>query len=207
MRYLFIDTSSSFINIAIIENDNIVFNYHEKVDKDMSNKIIPIIDKGFQNCTFELKDINKIFVVNGPGSFTGVRIGVTVAKTIAWSLDIDIIPISSLQFLATTPSTKKYLVPMIDARRGNVFAGIYDQELNNIFSDQLISYEQLIKKLNDNYEQISYDFDEIVVPNCNIIRIIHKHLNDSPSNPHLLNPNYLKLTEAEEKLNDKTNNQ
>ena len=205
MKYLFIDTSSSYINIAIIEEDNILYNHHEKVEKDMSNKIIPIIDEGFKKCPFELKDINKIFVVNGPGSFTGVRIGVTVAKTIAWSLKIDVVPISSLEFLATTPKQKKYLVPMIDARRGNVYAAIYDQNLNNILSDQLISYEQLSQKLDNNYEQISYDFNDISKPNCDIIKVIHKHLNDTPINPHLLNPNYLKLTEAEEKLNDKNN--
>lgn len=206
MKYLFIDTSSSYINIVIISDDKILFNHHEKVDKDMSNKIIPIIDNGFKSCPFELKDINKIIVVNGPGSFTGVRIGVTVAKTIAWSLKIDIISISSLEFLASTPTNKQYLVPMIDARRGNVFAGIYDKNLNNIFPDQLISYEQLSNKIDDNYEQISYDFDNFIKPNCDIIKVIHKHKNDKPINAHLLNPNYLKLTEAEEKLNDKANN-
>ncbi len=205
MRYLFIDTSSSYINIAIIEDDKILFNHHEKVDKDMSNKIIPIINSGFNQCNFDIKDINKIFIVNGPGSFTGVRIGVTVAKTIAWSLNTDVIPISSLEFLATTETDRKYLVPMIDARRGNVFAGIYDKELNNILPDQLISYKQLSEKLDDNYEQISYDFDEMKNPNCDILKVINKHLNDRTINPHLLKPNYLKLTEAEEKLNDQRN--
>lgn len=203
MKYLFIDTSTTFINIAIIEDGNILFNHFENVEKDMSNKIIPIIDEGFKKCSLNLKDLNKIFVVNGPGSFTGVRIGVTVAKTIAWALNIDVFPISSLELLATTKTSKKYQVPMIDARRGNVYAGIYNQELINIFPDQLISYEQLSKKLGENYEQISYDFDNMIKPKCDILRIIHKHLEDKPINPHLLNPNYLKLTEAEEKLNDK----
>lgn len=203
MKYLFIDTSTSFINIAIIDKDEIIFNHHEKVEKDMSCKIIPIIEEGFKNCPFELKDIDKIFVVNGPGSFTGVRIGVTVAKTIAWSLKKDVVPISSLEFIATTPTDKEYIVPMIDARRGNVFAGIYNHDLINTLPDQLISYEQLLEKIDENYAQISYDFDNMIKPNCDILKVINKHLNDLPVNPHLLNPNYLKLTEAEEKLNDK----
>ena len=92
---------------------------------------------------------------------------------------------------------------MIDARRENVFAGIYDKNLNNIMNDQLISYKQLSAKLNDSYEQISYDFDNMLNPKEDILKVINKHLNDLPVNPHLLNPNYLKLTEAEEKLNDK----
>lgn len=202
MKILFIDTSTLYLNIAIIEDDKIIFNHKEKVEKDMSSKIIPIIDSGFKKCSFNIKDINKIFVVNGPGSFTGVRIGVTVAKTIAWSLNIDLIPLSSLEFIASTNSSKKYRVPMIDARRGNVFAGIYDENLFNIFPDQLISYEQLSKKIDESYEQISYHLENNLKPDGNIIKVISKHLLDTPINPHLLKPNYLKLTEAEEKLND-----
>ena len=202
MKILFIDTSTLYLNIAIIEDDKIIFNHKEKVEKDMSSKIIPIIDSGFKKCSFNIKDISKIFVVNGPGSFTGVRIGVTVAKTIAWSLNIDLIPLSSLEFIASTNSSKKYRVPMIDARRGNVFAGIYDENLFNIFPDQLISYEQLSKKIDESYEQISYHLENNLKPDGNIIKVINKHLLDTPINPHLLKPNYLKLTEAEEKLND-----
>lgn len=202
MKFLFIDTSTLYLNIAIIDNNKIVFNHKEQVEKDMSSKIIPIIDKGFKECSLNIKDINKIFVVNGPGSFTGVRIGVTVAKTIAWALKIDLIPLSSLEFIASTASNKKYLVPMIDARRGNVFAGIYDQELNNILPDELISYEQLSKKIDESYEQISYNLENSIKPNGDIIKVINKHLSDKSVHPHSLKPNYLKLTEAEEKLND-----
>ncbi len=206
MKFLFIDTSTLYLNVAIIDNNTIVFNHKEKVEKDMSSKIIPIIDEGFKNCSFSIKDINKIFIVNGPGSFTGIRIGVTVAKTIAWTLKIDLIPLSSLEFIASTASNKKYLVPMIDARRGNVFAGIYDQELNNILPDELISYEQLSKKINENYEQISYHLENSIKPDGDILKVINKHLFDKSVNPHTLKPNYLKLTEAEEKLNDQRSN-
>ena len=206
MKFLFIDTSTLYLNVAIIDNNTIVFNHKEKVEKDMSSKIIPIIDEGFKNCSFSIKDINKIFIVNGPGSFTGIRIGVTVAKTIAWTLKIDLIPLSSLEFIASTASNKKYLVPMIDARRGNVFAGIYDQELNNILPDELISYEQLSKKINENYEQISYHLENNIKPDGDILKVINKHLFDKSVNPHTLKPNYLKLTEAEERLNDQRSN-
>lgn len=206
MKYLFIDTSTSFINLAIIDNNEIIVNYHEKVDKDMSSRIIPLIADGFNKCNFSINEINKLFVVNGPGSFTGVRIGVTVAKIIAWSLKIDVIPISSLEYMASTYSNKKYLIPMIDARRGNVFAGIYGQSLNSIIPDQLINYDQFSQNFDDDYEQISYDFENSVKPNCDILKVINRHINDKPINPHLLNPNYLKLTEAEEKLYDKTCN-
>lgn len=203
MRCLFINTSSFFIDVAIVDNNEVLFHRVEKIDKDMSSKIMPIIKAGFSNVNFELKNLDKIFVVNGPGSFTGVRVGVSVAKTIGWALNIDVIPVSSLEVLATTNTSKKYNVGLIDARRGNVFAGVYDEELNSIIEDQLISLDKLKTIINDkDYETISEENNNIDV---DIIKVIEKHKNDNPINPHNLNPKYLKLTEAEEKLNGSNN--
>ena len=122
-----------------------------------------------------------------------------MAKTIAWALKKDIIPISSLELMATTNTSKKYIIPMIDARRSNVFSGIYDTELNCIKEDKLISLDEL-KKLNEDYEFISYDNInlDVIRPNIDVLKVINKHINDRGINPHNLNPNYLKLTEAEE---------
>lgn len=199
MKCLLIDTTTSFVTVSIIENNKLLYSYNNEILCDMSSKIIPIIDDGLKSVGFNLYDIDKIFVVNGPGSFTGIRVGVTISKTIAWALKKDIIPLSSLELMATTPTNKDFLVPMIDARRGNVFAGIYDKDLNCIYEDRLINRDDLLGHLNDNYELISYDnFIDTIKPNVNILKIIEKHLDDVPINPHLLNPKYLKLTEAEE---------
>ena len=203
MKCLLLDTSSSNVLVALIENNKIIYEYRKKVDSDLASKILTIIDNGLKDCNSKINDIDKIFVANGPGSFTGVRIGVTVAKNIAWALDKDVIPISSLEILATTKTNKKYLVPMIDARRDNVFAGIYDKNLNLIESDKLISIKELIKKTNNDYEFISYDdikINGLIKPDIDIIKIINHHINDTNINPHKLNPRYLKLTEAEENL-------
>ena len=203
MKCLLLDTSSSNVLVALIENNKIIYEYRKKVDSDLASKILTIIDNGLKECNSKINDIDKIFVANGPGSFTGVRIGVTVAKNIAWALDKDVIPISSLEILATTKTNKKYLVPMIDARRDNVFAGIYDKNLNLIESDKLISIKELIKKTNNDYEFISYDdikINGLIKPDIDIIKIINHHINDTNINPHKLNPRYLKLTEAEENL-------
>ena len=95
---------------------------------------------------------------------------------------------------------------MIDARRGNVFGGIYDTELKCIKSDRLISLNELTKDINNDYEFVSYDDVPVTLlsrPKIDIIKIVDKHKNDRGVNPHNLNPNYLKLTEAEEnKLKD-----
>ena len=130
MRSLFIDTSSFNVTVAIIEDNKIVANFYDKVSDDMASKIFPIIDDLFKKLDFEIKDINKIYVVNGPGSFTGVRIGVTIAKVLASQLNIDIYPISSLELMAS--GTNSTCIALIDARRGYVYAGAYDANLNNI---------------------------------------------------------------------------
>lgn len=203
MKYLLIDTSSSNVVVSIIEDDKILYNFQKKIDTDLASKILTIIDDGLRACSIDLKGIDKIFVVNGPGSFTGVRVGVTVAKNIAWSLDIDAIPISSLELIASTKTDKKYIVPMIDARRGNVFAGIYDKNLNLVKSEALYDLNELLEQFDNNYELVSYDnleIDDLTRPDIDIIRVINKHINDKSINPHKLNPRYLKLTEAEENL-------
>ena len=208
MIFLFIDTSTSNLTVSIIKEKDIIFNYQENILSDMSSKLLPIIDDGLKENNLNLKDIDKIFVVNGPGSFTGVRVGVTVAKTIAWALKKDVIPISSLELMATTHTSKKYVIPMIDARRNNVFAGIYDTELNCVKGDKLISIDELIN-LNEDYEFISYDnlkLETVIKPNIDVLKIINNHINDVGINPHNLNPNYLKLTEAEENKDKKLNN-
>ncbi len=198
MISLLIDTSTSNLTVSIINDQEVIYIYQETILSDMSSKLLPIIDNGLKELDLKLENIDKIFVVNGPGSFTGIRVGVTVAKTIAWALKKDITPLSSLELMATTNTSKKYIVPMIDARRNNVFAGIYDNNLNCIKGDKLISCDEL-SNLNDDYEFVSYDnIAGVIKPNIDVLKIINKHINDKGINPHNLNPNYLKLTEAEE---------
>lgn len=205
MISLFIDTSISFPTISLVRDDEVLYEFHEEIKSDMSSRILPIIDEGLKKTNLTLNSIDNIFVVTGPGSFTGVRIGVTIAKTLAWSLNKKIIPISSLEFMSTTNTNKDYVISMIDARRGNAFAGIYTNDLDCVMKDTLISIEELLKDRLDNYELVSYDnVKNAIKPLASVIKIINKHINDNGVNPHELKPNYLKLTEAEEKrfLND-----
>lgn len=200
MKILFIDTSSFFVNIAITNGDRILIKIQKEIKSDMSSIILPIIRDSFNSVDFELKDLDKIFVVNGPGSFTGIRVGVSIAKTIAWGFNIPIFPVSSLELLATTNTEFDFCIPMIDARRGNVFGSIYNKNLDIVLNEQLISKEKLLNNTDSNYLIVSNDFVEYNKPNIDFIKIINKHEKDTPINPHNLNPRYLKLTEAEEKL-------
>ena len=147
------------------------------------------------------KDEDKIFVTIGPGSFTGVRVGITVAKTISWSLNIPVYPISTLEYLASVNTKYNKIISIIDARRENVFAGYYDTKLNKIKDEEHTNIESI--KKNEDTILVSYDgvYDSEII-DVDIVKLINKHINDKSVNPHELNPNYLKKTEAEEKLND-----
>lgn len=198
---LVIDTSSSYVTVSIINNDTILHEFKRKIDNDIASKIMSIINMELTESNIDIKNINRIFVVNGPGSFTGVRIGVTIAKTIGWSLNIKVNPISSLELMATTKTSKKYIVPLIDARRGNVYAGVYDNDLNVILEDKLVSLSDILRFETLDYEFVSYDEVkglDTIKPDTDILKIINKHINDEGIIAHELKPQYLKLTEAEE---------
>lgn len=208
MISLFIDTSYSQMVISIFKDKECIYHKQEISNNELSVKLLPAIEEAFSSLKMNVKQVGKIFVVNGPGSFTGVRIGVTVAKTLAWALGIGVVPLSELEFLATSDNKKKYIVPLIDARRGAVYGALYDTTLKSYIEDQYIQLDELLKivgekKKLDNIAFVSYDsFDSISVkePTPNVSKIIEKHWEDSPIPAHILIPNYLKKTEAEEKL-------
>lgn len=201
MKYLFIDTSNSFINIYIVEDNKVLVYKHLETLKDMANTIMPLIREAFNDVSFDIKDVDKIFVTVGPGSFTGIRVGITVAKTISWGLNISVYPISTLEYLASIDTDYNKIKPIIDARRGNVFTSVYDNCLNKLEDEKLIGYEDI----NKDEDTLFVSYDGVYnsdISNVNIIKLIKKHANDKSVNQHKLVPNYLKKTEAEEKLND-----
>ena len=195
MKYLLIDSATAALVVAIVIDDKIAYYYNQKVGKDMSSSIMFVIDEAFKTAGIKPRELDKIFIANGPGSFTGIRVGLTVAKTMAWALNIPVISISSLEVIASTPSNQNNIA-VIDARRGYVYAGVYDVNLNSIMSDQHI----LFNDINQQGTVVSYDSYGEIKPNIDILKVIKKHINDEVVNPHSLKPKYLKLTEAEEKL-------
>lgn len=204
MISLFLDTCNKNIVIGLLEDNKLIDKTVYINDNNLSEKLLPSIKELLDKNNIKVNNLNRIYVSVGPGSFTGIRIGLTVAKVMSWSLKIDIIPISSLEAIASTDSDYNYLCPMIDARRGYVYASLYDKELNNIIKDQYIKQEDFTDLLKDyKYEIVSYESDN--KPILNIEKIVAKHVNDKSINPHKLNPIYLKLTEAEEKRNDNRN--
>ena len=196
MKYLFIDSATTNLVVAIIKDGKISYIYNKNEGHDTSSKMMPILAEAFSSSCLAPKDIDKIFVVTGPGSFTGIRVGLTVAKTMAYALNIPIVPISSLEVMASGLAG----TALINARRGYVFAGSYDKNLNNIYSDSYMFMSDSLEKPYISYDNFDFTVEKPIV---DVLKIIKKHENDLAVNPHTLKPNYLKLTEAEERFYDK----
>lgn len=204
MITLFIDTSTTTLTVALIKNDK-VLEESTVSSSEHSKYTLSEIEKLFKNNNIEPKSVNKIMVTNGPGSFTGIRIGVTIAKTYAWACNINIVPISTLKAYALSLNSCDYYVPMIDARRGFVYAGIYDKNYNEVMNDTYILLDNLKEKTNNlsNIIYISNDnIKDTDVSNVklDVQKIYDYYKDDDGVNPHSLMPNYLKKTEAEEKF-------
>lgn len=193
MKYLFIDSATTNLVVAIINDGKIIYIYNNNDNHDTSSKMMPVLAEAFDKAELKPQDIDKIFAVTGPGSFTGIRVGLTVAKTMAYTLNIPIVPISSLEVMASGNGG----TALINARRGYVFAGTYDNDLNNVYPDSYFLMNDSLAKPYISYD--SFDF-ETLKPNIDVLKVVKKHENDESVNPHTINPNYLKLTEAEEKL-------
>ncbi len=203
MISLLIDTCTNNVVIGLLKDKEIIDQRNDINDKSLSTNFTVWVKELLDKNNLTPNDIKTIFVAIGPGSFTGIRVGVTFAKVFAWSLNIKVIPFSSLELIAST-SNRDVIIPLIDARRDYVFAGVYDKDLNSLMSDKYILLDDLQEELKkyENVEYVSLDeFDfNTVKPNADITKVVEKHFLDMGINPHSLNPNYLKRTEAEEKL-------
>lgn len=203
MRILYIDTTTTYLYTGVVEDNTLLKEIKEEYKKDLSSVALKEISGMLDSLNLEIKDIDKIMVVNGPGSFTGIRIGVTIAKTLGYVLNKDVITISSLEAMALSSNKDNIIVPIIDARRGFVYGSIYDRNNNPILKDQYIKLDTLklaCNNLLDDYSFIGNNnlIEDIEEYSPNILKIVTTYKDREPTNPHLVNPIYLKKTEAEE---------
>lgn len=212
MTYFYIDTSSSYLYTGIIKDNLLLGEIKKEFGSQLSKYAVSEISNLFKTTKINPNEIDKIIVVSGPGSFTGIRIGMTFAKIFAWTFNIKITTITSLEAMQVSANSNKVLVPIIDARRGYVYAGVYKNN-KSLLKNQYIKLEDLneyLSNLNEEYFYITNDskFNYI---NCvkydpNILNIVLNYANKKDINPHLIEPDYLKLTEAEENLGNKNDN-
>ena len=173
MNTLFIDTHDELITVSFIKNKEVFT--REVISECHSTHLLPLIDEMLKEKSIKLNDFNRIVVVNGPGSFTGIRIGLTVAKTVSYSLNIPIYTISSLKaYLLSSDIDNKMCV--IEDSKG-YYVGTGDFE---IYTDSIEEYK--------NYNRVENKLE--------ILKIMDYINTIKPVNVHGVKANYIKVIEA-----------
>ncbi len=178
---LFIDTHLNDVIIMLSKNGKIIKQKIVKDEKENSKIIMPLIKKVLNKAIPE-----SIIVVNGPGSFTGVRLGVTIAKTLAYTLKIPIRTISSLECLAVSLPNEEKIVAFSD--NNGYYIGIFNKE------SLIGNYEYLS---NSEFEKYSQKHPVTTNIELDYNKIIAYALSKETQNPHEVNPLYIKKIDVE----------
>ena len=210
MKVLAFDTSSKALSLAILEDKQVLAETTINIKKNHSITLMPAIDFLMASLDWTPKDLDRIVVAEGPGSYTGLRIAVATAKTLAHTLNIELVGMSSL--LALVPYQQEGLfVPLMDARRNNVYAGFYENA-KSVMPEVHLPFERVIELIKG-ASQVTFVGE--VGP---FVEQIQEHLprtNYKETLPNVANlallawdkeadslhdfvPNYLKRVEAEE---------
>lgn len=221
MNVLAIDTSNQIMGVAIVKDNILIGEIVTNLTKNHSVRLMPAIDQLMSDTSMKPDQLDEIIVAKGPGSFTGVRIGLATAKAMAWSLAIPIKGVSSLETLAYQGSFfPSYICPFFDARRGMVYTGLYqwnademeqvEEECNlpmNEWLDHLAKEKKQILFLSQDIEMYRSMIKEAlgdlaIIPDSIFHLAKPSHLvlvgkNKKVDNTHTLTPNYLRLVEAE----------
>ncbi len=167
MKILSIDSSGLVAAAALVSDGMLVGEYTIHNKKTHSQTLLPMIVDMIQMAEIELKELDCVAVSAGPGSFTGLRIGASTAKGIAWTLGIPIVPVSSLMGLAANVSERGVVVcPIMDARRGQVYYGIYRsaQGLPEVLGEPAVAaVETVVEKINEIGERTIFLGDGVPV--------------------------------------------
>ena len=209
MICLFFDTSSDLLKVSLIKDDKIIFDKELHTKNDHSIYLVPTIDEAFKSNNIDFKELDEIIVGNGPGSFTGTRISIAVAKTYAFSFNIPVYMISSLEELIYDNDGYDFYVPIIEEKKDNLYFSIFNKDKKRVMDDTYSSTEYMYKKLEEldgkillislsDKEYEKYDTVKASINALNIMKNID--VNNEKVNPHLLKPNYIKKIEAEAKL-------
>ncbi|PID01018.1 MULTISPECIES: tRNA (adenosine(37)-N6)-threonylcarbamoyltransferase complex dimerization subunit type 1 TsaB [unclassified Sporosarcina] len=225
MIWLGIDTANSPLSVAIVKDDVVLIEESSMMKINHSLRAMPAVEEACRKADITPSEIDAIAVSEGPGSYTGVRIGVTIAKTLAWTLDKPLYGVSSLKALALNGQLFNGLVcSVIDARRSNVYAGVYrakGTELVSVLEDQHCPVVQLLEKLKECEEAVLFVGEDVKLYES----IIREHLGkqayiapfalnvprassaislaqsaNQPEIVHTFTPQYKRITEAEANL-------
>lgn len=190
MYSLILDSSTKILYVCLIHDNSIVFEEYVSGRNDHAKNIVKKVDEALKASGILASDLDEIICGVGPGSYTGVRMAVTVCKMLALFMKKPLYTISTLKLMASGYNGK--VLSMIDARRGNAFSMIIDNKNNEMILAE--GMYEITKLLENNVDFIVNEDDYKVDP---FYCLNNKLLCDEP---HLLTPNYLRDTEAERNL-------
>jgi len=171
MNILAIDTSTDYLSIAILKDGRTLAKFHKKSDMRHSILLVPMIDKLLKKVHLKLKNIDCFAISVGPGSFTGLRIGVTVVKGFAYALKKKVVAVPTMDAIAMNAKRHKGLIcPVLDARKKKVYACLYKSDgkkINKISKYLLLPLDALLKKT-QNYDKVLFLGDAISRPGLEI---------------------------------------
>ena len=213
MINLFIDTSRRSLSVALTDGNNIIVKKNIESYSKHSNYLMNTLNDMFKENNLKPSDIDNIIVLNGPGSFTGVRVGVTVAKTIAWTLSKKLYLLTTLQALKLHASNDVVISVFFDKNTSS-YVGIYDEEdtigYMNIDDEKLnivnknitiVSYDENEYVLNlENKLKASNNVSLKIIDDYDYVKLVNYALTKENVNVHLATPIYLKKIDAEKKL-------
>ena len=203
MISLFIDTSSSDVSIAIIKDSELLSSRIKDIPGEHSVYATSLLDEVFKEAKIEKDDIDNVMVVTGPGSFTGLRIGVTIAKVFGYLVKKKVICISSLKMRALS-FDHDYCLSLMDARNNNYYLALYDKN-NKEIVEPVFGNKEMVKDLIEKYNPVcvgdndfSVDDKKVLKKKLDVVRIFNYYKDKDKINPHLVVPDYLKLPQAME---------
>ncbi|RPF57048.1 tRNA (adenosine(37)-N6)-threonylcarbamoyltransferase complex dimerization subunit type 1 TsaB [Aquisalibacillus elongatus] len=218
---LCIDTSNQPMSVAVYKDNQLAVELTVNIKRNHSIQLMPAVRDLMKQAELKPNELTEIVVGEGPGSFTGIRIGMTTAKSLAWTLNIPIKTVSSLELVAGSMLYQKgFVCPFFDARRGNVFTGLYETNYGDIdcleedghtdmesWLSHLKELEQPITFVSPNGDDFhsminSYLRDQAIIldqamslPRASLLYPISQTKEESPV--HLVKPNYQRMTQAE----------
>ena len=160
MKILAVDTSSETASVAIMDNEKLMGEYSINHKKTHSQKLMPMIINIMENLDLKPEDIDVYAASSGPGSFTGLRIGVATIKAMAYSFKKPVVSVPTLDaFVYNVPTADALICPMMDARNRQVYTAVY--RFDGIFPSRITDYlavpvEDLITVLNDMNEKVVF---------------------------------------------------
>ena len=217
MKVLALDTSNRPLSVALLEDQTVLGTVTMTVHQKHAEYLLPVIEDLMAKSDLVPADLNRVVVAQGPGSYTGIRIGVTTAKVLADTLKIGLVGVSSLQALALNCQRDGQLVwPIFDARNNNIFTGLYRMKSGvpeSVLADQHVDFDDFYRqvdalaetvyvigdgthfadKFNDNY-LLANSVDNL--PQAARLGILGEKL-QLVTDVNDFVPNYLRLTQAE----------